>query len=145
MTPASQSGLKRQKRHMDKVDFSSSDEEGAPVSPSRHIRKKSMQSLAGKHTLEREHSNLTGPPQVRAVASPSPQLGPVRPTSPTQSRLGIVTPPLLSSSASKRPSFDSQTAVTAAVSVTASSPLETNTSIQRRESSVMSGLSLIHI
>lgn len=139
VTPASQSGLKRQKRHLDKVDFSSSDEEGAPVSPSRHIRKKSMQSLAGKHTLKREHSDLTGPPQVRPVASPSPQLGPVRPTSPTQSRSGSVTPPLLSSSASKRPSVDSQTAATPAVSVAASSPLETNTSIQRRESSVMSG------
>lgn len=135
---ASQSGLKRPKRHLDKVEFSSSDEEGAPVSPSRHIRKKSMQSLDGKHTLNRMHSSSTGPPQVRPVASPSPQLGPVRPTSPIQSRSGSVTPPL-SSSASKRPPVDSQTAATATVSATASSPLETNTSIQRRESSIMSG------
>lgn len=54
-----------------------------------------MQSLDGKHTLNRMHSSSTGPPQVRPVASPSPQLGPVRPTSPTQSRSGSVTPPLV--------------------------------------------------
>ena len=55
-----------------------------------------------------------------------------------RSRSGSVTPPL-SSSASKRPPVDSQTAATATVSATASSPLETNTSIQRRESSIMGG------
>lgn len=134
---SSQSGLKRQKRHLEKVDFSSSDEESSPVSPSRHIRKKSMQSLDGKRTLKSKHSDSTVSPQAHPKASSSPRFGPVRPTSPTQPRSGSVTPPFLSSSASQRPSVDSSTVLTATVSATASS-METSASMQPQNSSAPS-------
>lgn len=134
----SQSGLKRQKRHLEKVDFSSSDEEGPPASPSRHIRKKSMQSLDGKRTLNSKHSNSTISSQVHPKASLSPRFGHARPTSPIQSRSGSVTPPFLPSNISKRLSMDSSTASATPVSVPASSPVETSTSVQPQKSSVLS-------